>query len=248
MNDKDLELFVDNFNRSMDDYQLEHFVIKSQVTKYRQVQQSIIEYRSRQESLAQCKVELKRFDIERRKHIKNLDLCEDDLDKELIELEIQECEKNISFMKKRIILAERELKFFTNQIKKNFNSIEELEKFINDPEQERIYWIARMGKQAAMDMVSLGRISVGNMDSIAMMDEEDQIKTLQVAVQYSGLLNVGINKLQKEVIPYLQELESTTTKLFPTLENIEENLNVSLLNDLNNAKKSIQSSDKSESR
>ena len=54
-----------------------------------------------------------------------------------------------------------------------------------------------MAKQAAMEMASQGRIGIGNLDSIAQMEEEDQIKTLQIAIQYSGLLNVGMEKLKQ---------------------------------------------------
>ena len=35
------------------------------------------------------------------------------------------------------------------------------------------------------------------LDSIAMMREEDQYATLNVAIQYSGLLNAGIGKIQE---------------------------------------------------
>ena len=47
----DLDDYISGYNRSMDDYQLEHFVVKSQVTKFRQLQQALIEYRSRSESI-----------------------------------------------------------------------------------------------------------------------------------------------------------------------------------------------------
>ena len=117
---------------------------------------------------------------------------------------------------------------------------------MNNPEEERKYWIARMGKQAALDLLSSGRITVGNMDSIAMMSEEDQVQTLKVAIQYSGLMNVGLAKLQQEMIPYLQELEKTSDKILPTFDGIENNLNINLAEKLGYDKKSIQSSNQSE--
>ena len=40
-----------------------------------------------------------------------------------------------------------------------------------------------MGKQAAMDIISYGRIGSGNMTSIMDMPEEDQVETLGIAVQ-----------------------------------------------------------------
>jgi len=117
---------------------------------------------------------------------------------------------------------------------------------MNNPEEERKYWIARMGKQAALDLLASGRITVGNMDSIAMMSEEDQVQTLKVAIQYSGLMNVGLVKLQQEMIPYLQQLEKNSDRILPTFDGIENNLNINLAEKLGYEKKNIQSSNQSE--
>ena len=79
-----------------------------------------------------------------------------------------------------------------------------------------------------------------------MMPEEDQIKTLKVAIQYSCLMGVGIGKLQEEMSPYLTKLSQMSDKILPTFEGIEENLNIDLMKKLNYEKKSIQSSNQSE--
>jgi hypothetical protein len=64
-----------------------------------------------------------------------------------------------------------------------------------DHEEERKYWVTRMAKQAAMDMVSYGRIGSGNMDSIAMMPEEDQIEALATTIQYNERLQNGLAQI-----------------------------------------------------
>ena len=85
-----------------------------------------------------------------------------------------------------------------------------LEYFIEEQEEEeRIYWIARMGKQSAMDIVSYGRISTGNMTSILDMPEKDQVKCLEVAIQFSALVGGGMDKLNKTFAPAIQaQIES----------------------------------------
>ena len=85
-----------------------------------------------------------------------------------------------------------------------------LEYFIEEQEdEERIYWIARMGKQAAMDIVSYGRIGTGNMTSILDMPEQDQVKCLEVAIQFSALVGGGMDKLNKTFGPAIQaQIES----------------------------------------
>jgi hypothetical protein len=46
---------------------------------------------------------------------------------------------------------------------------------------EREYWIKRLGKQSAMDMIAYGKVGVGNMDSLTMLSYEDQQKAIELA-------------------------------------------------------------------
>ena len=108
-----------------------------------------------------------------------------------------------------------------------------------------------MGKQAAIDIYANGRIGIGNMDSIAMMREEDQIYAVSIAMQYSGMLNAGIAKVQNSMKPQIDKmLTDGEPPRFPTFDNIEDNLNLELFNQLtaehSNEQKSLQSTDKSE--
>ena len=105
----------------------------------------------------------------------------------------------------------------------NFDTIQEVEEAAEyDEETERKYWIARMGKQAALDMYCTGRIGVGNLDSIAMMREEDQYATLNIATQYSGLLTAGIGKIQNEIKPQLDKMMMDgSAPRIPTFDNVE---------------------------
>ena len=94
-------------------------------------------------------------------------------------------------------------------IHKNYGEMEDLVKGAEyNEEEERKYWIARMGKQAMtfMDVYATGKIGVGNLDLIAMMREDDQYATLNIAMQYSGLLNSGIAKIQNELKPQMDKM------------------------------------------
>jgi hypothetical protein len=109
---------------------------------------------------------------------------------------------------------------FLNLIKEHVSTEEDIKFFteVNESE-ERKYWIARMGKQAAMDIVSYGRIGSGNMDLIAMMDEQDQVASLEIAIKYSGMIGGGIDKINKALQPefqnYLQEKGINAPQLLP---------------------------------
>ena len=246
INENEVLDFLTHYNSGMSDYQIKNYVIKSEVTTYRQIKQTLVELNARQESIENIKIdcEKRKINIEKIKH--KLNTTEDEFDKRLLEIDLREEEKNIIFATKKYNIQKHEYNLFLEKITSFFDSKEELQNYMNNPEEERKYWIARMGKQAALDLLSSGRITVGNMDSIAMMSEEDQVQTLKVAIQYSGLMNVGLAKLQQEMIPYLQELEKTSDKILPTFDGIENNLNINLAEKLGYDKKSIQSSNQSE--
>jgi hypothetical protein len=85
--------------------------------------------------------------------------------------------------------------------------VETLETFKHHNEiEERNYWIARMAKQATMDLMTIGRIGSGNLDSIAMMPIEDQQETIKAALKYNGLLTKGISALEKTAVEELSML------------------------------------------
>ena len=105
-----------------------------------------------------------------------------------------------------------------------------------------------MGKQAAMDVYCTGRIGVGNLDSISMMREDDQYATLNIAMQYSGLLNAGIGKIQNELKPQMDKMMMDgSAPRIPTFDNVEDNLDLKLFEQITgHEQKSFQSPDKSE--
>jgi hypothetical protein len=60
---------------------------------------------------------------------------------------------------------------------------------------EHEYWTVRMAKQAMLDMISYGRIGTGNLDSILMMDPEQQKQVLSLAAAYTVSIDKNINQL-----------------------------------------------------
>ena len=240
-----LEVISEN-SFGMSDFQLKNYVVKSQVTNYRQVKQSLIELNARKDSIFQIEIDQKRRKIKKRKIEHQLENETDEFEKEILSIDLEEIEKDLKYVEKRLLSQKKEYQLFLEFITSQFDDKQQLEDYINDDEEERKYWIARMGKQAALDLLSTGRIGTGNMDSIAMMSEEDQLQTLKVAVQYSGLMGVGISKMQQEMIPYLQQLEKTSDKILPTFEDVEKNLNINLVKKLSYEKKDIQSPNQSE--
>ena len=90
-----------------------------------------------------------------------------------------------------------------------------------------------MGKQAALDILSFGRVGTGNLDSISMLPEEDQLKILSIGFQYSNLLGGQLAKIEESTREYTKYLLSDNSNLsLPTWEGIEDKLEVKMIQSL----------------
>ena len=171
--------------------QVKNFVINSNVTDFKQLRQVLVEIESRNHERKKIKMDMRRKEIGIEKLQAKLEVETDPYERELIQIDIDEYELDLGKFSVSIRQYDYELAPFMEYIQRNFDTIEELEKAAEYKEEdERKYWIARMGKQAAIDIYANGRIGIGNMDSIAMMREEDQIYAVNIAMQYLSLIHI----------------------------------------------------------
>ena len=191
---------------SMSDFQSRYFVVNSQVTNYRRVRQALLEIETRIASKKQVERSKKKTEIERKMKLRDYEQTVDELKKELISVDIEQLDYDISVYEKRYRVILEELEVFAEIVKSIVETAEDLEYYKeHDEVEEQNYWIARMGKQAAMDLMTIGRIGQGNMDSIAMMPIAVQKDTVKAALKYNALLGNGMQALEKEA---MEELES----------------------------------------
>ena len=193
------------FDSGMTEYECEHFVADPQLTPWRKVRQALMELETRYHAYMENRNSLRKAEILRKRLNRDMPLLPDELDRELMQIDMEKNDYDIGIWKRKLRQSELELKYFLNVVDKYVDDEHPLEYYCTEHEhEERIYWIARMGKQAAMDIISYGRIGSGNMTTIMDMPEEDQVETLGVAVQYSGMIGGGIDKLNKMIAPKLQ--------------------------------------------
>ena len=245
-----IEAFVEsNMDYGMTHEQIKNFVVNSHVTDKRKLRQVLVEVERRNHDRKKVVLDKKRKEVEIARLKDRLNITEDPYERQLMQFDIEEYELDLNKFQVSLHQYDNEMAAFMDWINKNWSSMEEVEKASEYTEEdERKYWIARMGKQAAMDVYTTGKIGTGNLDSIAMMREDDQFATLNVAMQYSGLLSAGIGKIQKELKPHLDKMMMDgSSPRIPTMEGIEDNLNLKLYEQLTgNEQKSIQSSDQPE--
>jgi len=149
---------------------------------------------------------------------------DDELLKEVIECDIESMEYDKQVWVKKLRNHREEIEYYLELVKELSNNDKEIIKnaFSYNEEDDKEYWIKRMSKQAAMDMVSYSRIGSGNMDSIAMMPEDDQVKVLATTLQYYETLQLGMGKIADEVHNKLED-KSDLLKGF-NLPNITDEL------------------------
>ena len=245
-----IEAFVEShMDYGMTHEQIKNFVVNSHVTDKRKLRQVLVEVERRNHDRKKVVLDKKRKEVEIARLQDRLNITEDPYERQLMEFDIEEYKLDLNKFQVSLHQYDNEMQAFMDWINKHWGSIEEVEKAAEYTEDdERKYWIARMGKQAAMDVYTTGKIGTGNLDSIAMMREDDQYATLNVAMQYSGLLSAGISKIQNELRPHLDKLMMDgSSPRIPTMEGIEDNLNLKLYEQLTgNEQKSIQSADQPE--
>ena len=231
--------------------QIKNFVINSHVTNARQLRQVLIEVERRWHDRKKYLLDMERKKVKIDQITAHLEIEEDPYARRLMELDLEEEHLNMDKFQVTLNQTDNELNAFMDWVNKNYGSYDEMKAASKyDEEGERKYWIARMGKQAAMDIYCTGKVGIGNIDSIAMMKEEDQIYALNIGMQYAGLLNTGIAKIQNELKPHLDKLLSDgSVARLPTFDNIEENLNLELFNQVSgHEQKSLQSTDQPETK
>jgi hypothetical protein len=220
MNKNDvLQLAESQGGWSMSDFQSRYFVVNSQATDYRRVRQALLEIETRLAAKKQIIRDSKKTEVNIR--IKQRDLVNEtqDLEKELILLDIDQYNYDLSVYSKKLRVVEEELDQFSKLVLEIVSTVEELQKYTqHNDELEREYWIYRMAKQASVDMVTTGRIGAGNLDSIAMMSPNDQAFTIGSALINSKKLTSGINKLEEAINTNSNLLDSDFTGLFENTE------------------------------
>lgn len=200
---------------SMSDFQSRYFVVNSQVTDYRRVRQALLEIETRIAAKKQIIRDCKRSEVQLKIKERDLALEPRDLEKELILLDIDQLQYDISVYTKKLRVVEEELDEFAKLVMEIVPTVADLETYKEHNEElEREYWIYRMAKQASVDMVTTGRIGAGNLDSIAMMAPQDQALTIGSALINSKKLTTGINKIEEALNTNSNLLSSNFSGLF----------------------------------
>ncbi len=224
--EKEIMSYAIHTNMGMTAYQCANFVARGQLTPWRQVRQAYMELEVRYHAYQEIKTSLRKAELIKKKWLRDQAEATDEIAKEMLQVDIDKNEYDITIYKRKLIQAEREINAYMDVVKHFAKTEEDLKYFAEDnPEEERKYWIARMGKQAAIDVIAYGRVGSGNMDSIAMMPEEDQVEALAFAMKYSGMVQAGIHNIslgvQGQIDRMLESKDEKLPDICETAQNIQ---------------------------
>ena len=200
------------------EYQCRNYVLEQQPTKYAAIRQACMEVSQREQAIDKIKINHRKGQVQIQLLKRNQEAEPDPLKKELIQCEIDMELLDAKVWEKKLLQGYQEQSYFLNYIKEECGDNEEeiLQSLKGNKQEEDKYWIARMAKQSAVDMISTGTINAGNVESILQMPVEHQEKVLNAAMRYSGVVASGIDRLREQSeseIKYLDKDTSTRSKL-----------------------------------
>lgn len=206
-------------NTGMTHFQSKHFVAGSQITPWRQVRQALMELETRYHAYFELRTTLRKAEVQRKMQARAIEHEPDELVREMLQIDLEKIDYDITIWRRKLRQAEIEIDSFLKIVREHVHNEEDLKYFTEmNEEEERQYWVYRMGKQAALDIIAYGRIGSGNMDSIAMMAYEDQVEVLHKAIQYSGMINANVATIAHDVAEQVAALSESGKLELPLLQ------------------------------
>ena len=221
--DKALMQWSDQVPFGQSEFQNRYYVVQSHVTPWRQMRQAVMELQARTNSLQKISIQYRRNlnDIARLESERDAE--ENEFERYDIECQIEICKLDTQVWLNKLRQCKEEIEQFLKIIKEytGTDDIDAITKQFEDPEiieaEEHKYWIARMAKQSAIDLLTTGRIQAGNLESMLQMNPEDQAAVTDLALTYSTAMNHCIGKFKANAEDKVEGmLEGRPPEMFDT--------------------------------
>lgn len=217
MTDKELIDFALTKSNATPLFKLKYFVGGAQITPYAMLRQWLMELRAREESVESIRIRLRKSEIAVKQEQEKLEFAATDLQKEVIELEMQDkkndCVRYQRQLRDYIIERDDIIRLIKDFCDSEYGKLPDgtplMSVFGNkqlEEDLEHQYWTLRMAKQAALDVMFYGRVNEGNMDAILMMHPDQQKQVLSLATQHALEIDNGVNQLKNQAAKRLSLL------------------------------------------
>lgn len=201
-------------------FKIRHFVGDSQITKYSKYKQLLLELRAREEALEQLLVSIEKAKAVIEQIKEKISKEENEANKKVLLWDLTSNINDLAKTERRLKMTYKERGYYITILNEMYQTGEAYledgtdlkQAMLDDELSEKLeaeYWTYRLGKQAALDLMTYGHIGSGNMDAISMLNEDQAAKTLQVALAYSHSLKTSIGMMEKNII---EAIENGTLK------------------------------------
>lgn len=163
---------------SMSEFQIKHFVIGSQHNPFRQFKQILLELEVRTTNLEQMNLDMEKNRLERELAEEKMNKEESPAQKKLYAHEIKKLDIGLENGLRSIERTKAEMAFLENILKEFREQYDVKELVDNQDKYEHEYWIKRLATQSALELLTAGRIGVGNMEALLQMGPENFKKAL----------------------------------------------------------------------
>lgn len=208
--EKDLILFSTNFEWGTPQFKLRHFVGDAQITPYAKFRQFIVELRNREEMVEQMEVDAAKNEAQIAIEIDKMNLANTENEKIFHQIEVNRLINDNNKFLRRLNAAYSERDRLLSAINEMYETGEayledgtEILSIIGTEKEEELekdYWTVRLAKQAALDMISYGQIGTGNMEAISMMNPDQQVETLGLAITWSTEIGSALEKMKENAL------------------------------------------------
>jgi hypothetical protein len=171
---------------SMSEFQIKHFVIGSQHNNFRQFKQILLEMEVRCTNLEQIQLDMEKNRLERDLAQENYDKEQSPAQKALYAFEIKKYDIGYENGLRSMERTKGELEYLKN-IEKEFREKIDVKELVDNQElYENDYWIKRLANQAALELLTVGRIGVGNLEALMQMGDKNFRKALVEATRITN--------------------------------------------------------------
>ena len=200
LTNKDIINFASNHEITMTKWQMHNFVEGEGITRWRRVRQLILEIENRQGVLIG-------FNFSREELLGTVDMLKEEIEetnsegqKRINHAKIARHDWDLAQLERGVIRTNKELTYFLELIHELDIDKDYLDNFYKiENEEDRDYYIRRLGKQAATEIMAYGRMGTGNASSILMMDKEDQQLAMQGALTLQKSIDNSMALIDRQI-------------------------------------------------
>lgn len=218
-------------------YKAENFVGGAQITPYAKLKQWLLELRGREDAVEHLEYVVRKQELQIEIEEESKQYITDPKKKEMVDLNVADMKIDLRKFKRNLKDAYIERQGFVDLIKEFMDSddaklpdgttlMDVIGKKELEDKYEREYWTVRMAKQAMLDMIAYGRVGTGNLDSILMMEPEQQRQVLALASSYTIATDQNLNRL----------MANATTNPFSIEESLKNQLKLGETNKVSTEK------------